>query len=74
MLLDAYVGLIAESASIEDQIYEVSLEKYRETLKKAISKRIKLNIDPALFNNNKNWSNEYDTTRIVSRRYVHHKT
>lgn len=60
------VGLIAETASIEDEYYEVILEKYRKMLKNSISKRIELNLEPTVFNNNRNWSNEYDTTRIVS--------
>lgn len=59
-------GLIAETASINDEYFEFVLDKYRKMLNKSISKRIELNLDPAIFSYNRNWSNDYDTTRIFN--------
>jgi len=61
------VGLIADTASIEDNYFEVILSKYKKTLQNSVSKRIKINVSPMVFNNNNEWRNEYDTTRIAIR-------
>ena len=60
------VGLIADTAPIEDCFYDVILEKYKRLMKKTISKRIKLNVDPNVFNYNNQWMNEYDTSRVYN--------
>lgn len=60
------VGLIADTASIQDSFYEVILEKYKKTIKKSISKRIKINVEPEVFNYNNQWGNEYDTSRVYN--------
>lgn len=59
------VGLIAETSSIEDNYYKAILSKYKRTLQNSVSKRIKIKVSPVVFNNNNEWRNEYDTTRIA---------
>lgn len=58
------VGLIAETASIEDEYYKVRLSNYKKALRKSVSKRIKIKVSPVVFNGNDEWRNEYDTTRV----------
>lgn len=65
-LVQVMVGLIADTASIQNGDYQSNLKKYNKILKKSISKRIKVNVDPTVFNNNSQWRNAYDTSRIYN--------
>ncbi len=56
------IGLIADKASIQDDCYQFNLENYNKVLKKSISKRIKVNVDPTVFDNNSHWRNEYEAS------------
>lgn len=50
-------GLIAEGAEIEDEYLNAALEYLKEGLQKG--KKMVLDIEPKMFNNNRSWGNGY---------------
>lgn len=53
-------GLIAERANIRDEYYLALLNYLKEDVQKG--KKIILDVDPSVFNNNRTWGNGYATT------------